>query len=151
MLHNLDTPKVLFGDLHVHSDGTVGTGSSVHNFPYGREIAGLDVLGYTANDFQITKDRWESTLRLIQSLNKPDRSVIFQEQNDAETQPLGAATTLSSWRTQQPTPLNFNLTAMVMWLGLLKDSRMDPRISFLVLGCSMKCTLRMRMQRTVIF
>lgn len=73
----LDIPKVLFGDLHVHSDDTVGTESSVYNFSYGREIAGLDVLGYTANDFQITQQRWEATTKLIQSLNEPGKFVIF--------------------------------------------------------------------------
>ncbi|KAI9044316.1 uncharacterized protein KD926_001547 [Aspergillus affinis] len=39
---DLTIPKVLFGDLHVHSDDTVGTEKSVYNFSYGREIAGLD-------------------------------------------------------------------------------------------------------------
>lgn len=74
---DLDIPKVLFGDLHVHSDDTVGTESSIYNFSYGREIAGLDVLGYTANDFQITQQRWEATTKLIQSLNQPGKFVIF--------------------------------------------------------------------------
>jgi hypothetical protein len=74
---DLLVPKILFGDLHVHSDDTVGTESSSYNFSYGREIAGLDVLGYTANDFQITKDRWDATTELIKSLNEPDKFVIF--------------------------------------------------------------------------
>lgn len=77
VLSELSIPRVLFGDLHVHSDDTVGTEFSAHKFSYGREIAGLDVLGYTANDFQITKERWDSTLKLIQSLNKPGEFVIF--------------------------------------------------------------------------
>lgn len=55
-------PKILFSDLHVHSDDTVGTENSLYNFSYGKDIAGLDVLGYTANDFQITKERWDATL-----------------------------------------------------------------------------------------
>ncbi|KAJ5772224.1 hypothetical protein N7520_002753 [Penicillium odoratum] len=74
---DLSVPKALFGDLHVHSDDTVGTESSIYNFSYGREIAALDVLGYTANDFQITKDRWDGTTELIKSLNKPGEFVIF--------------------------------------------------------------------------
>ncbi|KAI2673302.1 hypothetical protein DTO013E5_9295 [Penicillium roqueforti] len=73
----LSVPKALFGDLHVHSDDTVGTESSIYNFSYGREIAALDVLGYTANDFQITKERWDATTDLITSLNKPGEFVIF--------------------------------------------------------------------------
>ncbi|KAL4781730.1 hypothetical protein BJX76DRAFT_313791 [Aspergillus varians] len=74
---DLPVPKILFGDLHVHSDDTVGTESSSYNFSYGREIAGLDVLGYTANDFQITKERWDATVELIKSLNEPGKFVLF--------------------------------------------------------------------------
>ncbi|KAJ5712300.1 hypothetical protein N7493_008768 [Penicillium malachiteum] len=74
---DLTVPKILFGDLHVHSDDTVGTESSTYNFTYGREIAGLDVLGYTANDFQITKARWDATVELIKSLNEPGKFVVF--------------------------------------------------------------------------
>lgn len=54
-----------FGDLHVHSDDTVGTNNTVYNLTYGRDVAGLDVLGYTANDFQITKARWDAAVDLI--------------------------------------------------------------------------------------
>ncbi|KAL4885917.1 hypothetical protein BJY04DRAFT_230149 [Aspergillus karnatakaensis] len=73
----LSTPKILFGDLHVHSDDTVGTESSSYNFSYGRDIAALDVLGYTANDFQITQENWTATNELIKSLNEPGKFVIF--------------------------------------------------------------------------
>ncbi|KAH8647960.1 hypothetical protein BX600DRAFT_555357 [Xylariales sp. PMI_506] len=75
--HDLTVPKALFGDLHVHSDDTVGTENSTYNFTYGRDVAGLDVLGYTANDFQITKARWDATTELIKSLNEPGSFVIF--------------------------------------------------------------------------
>ncbi|KAJ5762716.1 hypothetical protein N7533_001397 [Penicillium manginii] len=74
---DLNVPKILFGDLHVHSDDTVGTENSAYNFSYGREIAGLDVLGYTANDFQITKDHWDATINLIKSLNESGKFVIY--------------------------------------------------------------------------
>ena len=70
-------PRPFFGDLHVHSEDTVGTENSEYNFSYGREIAGLDILGYTANDFQITKERWDRTTKLIRSLNDPGNFVIF--------------------------------------------------------------------------
>jgi hypothetical protein len=54
-----------YADLHVHSDDTVGTNDTRYNLTYGRDVAGLDVLGYTANDFQITKARWEAAVELI--------------------------------------------------------------------------------------
>jgi len=66
-----------FADLHVHSDDTVGTNSTVYNLTYGRDIAGLDVLGYTANDFQITKARWETAVELINDLNKDGEFVCY--------------------------------------------------------------------------
>jgi len=72
-----DYPRSYFGDLHVHSDDTVGTNSTVYNLTYGRDIAGLDVLGYTANDFQITKDRWDVAVDLINDLNKSGEFVCY--------------------------------------------------------------------------
>jgi len=73
----LTFPRSYFGDLHVHSDDTVGTNNTVYNLTYGRDIAGLDILGYTANDFQITKDRWETAVALIDDLNKDGEFVCY--------------------------------------------------------------------------
>jgi hypothetical protein len=72
-------PRILFADLHVHSDDTVGTNSSAYNFSYAQLIAGLDIVGYTANDFNITAAKWVSTVKLITELNQsnPGRLVIF--------------------------------------------------------------------------
>ncbi len=66
-----------YGDLHVHSDDTVGTNDTTYNLTYGRDVAGLDVLGYTANDFNITKQRWDHAVELIHSINKPDVFVCY--------------------------------------------------------------------------
>ncbi len=74
---NIDIPRSYFGDLHVHSDDTVGTNSTSYNLSYGRDIAGLDVLGYTANDFQITKKRWEDAVDLINELNVEGEFVCY--------------------------------------------------------------------------
>jgi len=73
----LSVPRVFFGDLHVHSDDTVGTNNTVYNLTYGRDIAGLDVLGYTANDFQITKERWDIAVKTIDDLNVDDKFVCY--------------------------------------------------------------------------
>jgi len=59
-----------YGDLHVHTDDTVGTNDTTYNLTYGRDIAGLDVLGYTANDFNVTKARWDRAVELIHQLNR---------------------------------------------------------------------------------
>jgi len=70
-------PRLLFGDLHVHSDNTVGTNTTVYNLTYGRDIARLDFLGYTANDFQITKANWDDDVELIHSLNEEGKFVCY--------------------------------------------------------------------------
>ena len=74
---DLIVPRTFFGDLHVHSDDTVGTNNTSYNLSYGRDVAGLDVLGYTANDFQITKDRWDRAVELIDRLNKDGEFVCY--------------------------------------------------------------------------
>lgn len=74
---DLPVPRVLYADLHVHSDDTVGTNSTTYNFSYAQKIAGLDIVGYTANDFNITKERWEKTIDIIKEMNQPGELVIF--------------------------------------------------------------------------
>lgn len=74
---NCPVPRILFADLHVHSDDTVGTNDSSYNFSYAQLIAGLDVVGYTANDFHITASRWSSTLDLIKQLNHENKGRLL--------------------------------------------------------------------------
>lgn len=74
---DLPVPRVLYADLHVHSDDTVGTNSTTYNFSYAQKIAGLDIVGYTANDFNITKESWEKTIDIIKRMNLPGELVIF--------------------------------------------------------------------------
>ncbi|CAG9945999.1 unnamed protein product [Clonostachys rosea f. rosea IK726] len=74
---SIPVPRPLFADLHVHSDDTVGTNSTTYNFSYAQQVAGLDVVGYTANDFNITKARWERTLEIIRKVNTQGEFVVF--------------------------------------------------------------------------
>ncbi|MDR3514429.1 MAG: hypothetical protein P4M00_01325 [Azospirillaceae bacterium] len=69
--------RVFYGDLHVHSDDTVGTNDTRYNLGYGRDVAGLDVLGYTANDFQITEERWTRTVTQIDAIDQPGHFVCY--------------------------------------------------------------------------
>lgn len=73
----LDVPRAYFGDLHIHSDDTVGTNNTTYNLTYGRDVAGLDVFGYTANDFNITKARWDTAVKLIDEINKDGSFVCY--------------------------------------------------------------------------
>jgi hypothetical protein len=69
--------RPLYADLHVHSDDTVGTNDTLYNLSYGRDVAGLDILGYTANDFNITEKRWDKAVELIHSLNESGKFVCY--------------------------------------------------------------------------
>ena len=74
---NVSFPRAYYGDLHVHSDDTVGTNNTTYNLTYGRDVSGLDVLGYTANDFNITKESWDRAVDLITELNQPGEFVCY--------------------------------------------------------------------------
>jgi hypothetical protein len=71
------TERAWFADLHVHSDDTVGINNTEHNLTYGRDVAGLDVLGYTANDFNITRENWDKAVDLIHTLHTDGEFVCF--------------------------------------------------------------------------
>ncbi|KAH6652244.1 hypothetical protein BKA67DRAFT_693421 [Truncatella angustata] len=73
----LPVPRTFFADLHVHSDDTVGTNSTTYNFSYAQQVAGLDIVGYTANDFNITKQRWDATLDIIKNTNSEGKFILF--------------------------------------------------------------------------
>jgi hypothetical protein len=70
-------PRAWFADLHVHSNSTIGTNSTEYNFTYGRDVAGLDVLGYTANDFNITEDHWKQDVALCRQVTQEGEFLCY--------------------------------------------------------------------------
>lgn len=74
---SFDAPRAWYADLHVHSDDTVGINSTEYNLTYARDVAGLDVLGYTANDFNITEADWKRSVELIHALHRDGAFVAF--------------------------------------------------------------------------
>ncbi|MEM6110031.1 hypothetical protein AAHS21_27940 [Mycobacterium sp. 050272] len=77
VITNLPAPRAYFCDLHVHSNDTVGTQSTDWNLRYGRDIGGLDVLGYTANDFQITDGTWSDVVDACRTAAQDGQFVCF--------------------------------------------------------------------------
>jgi hypothetical protein len=73
-------PRALYADLHVHAHDTVGTNSPAYNAAYARDVAGIDVFGYTANDFQITDDNWRLGLDAVETFNQPGEFVVYPVQ-----------------------------------------------------------------------
>jgi hypothetical protein len=77
---NAPCARVFYGDLHVHAHDTVGTNSPAYNTAYGRDIAGLDVISYTANDFQITDENWALGVKTMDEFNKDGELVCYPVQ-----------------------------------------------------------------------
>ncbi|MFO1336960.1 MAG: hypothetical protein U1F53_01780 [Burkholderiaceae bacterium] len=73
-------PRAFYADLHVHAHDTVGTNSPAYNAAYARDIGGVDVLGYTANDFQITDQNWRLGVEAVNAFNEPGRFVTYAVQ-----------------------------------------------------------------------
>ena len=70
-------PRMYYCDLHVHSEDTIGTNSTTYNLTYGRDVSGLDILAFSHNDFNITKDKWDRTVELIHGITKDGEFVAF--------------------------------------------------------------------------
>lgn len=77
---DLPTPRAIYADLHVHAHDTVGTNSPAANAAYARDVSGIDVLGYTANDFQISDANWALGLDAVNAFHEPGRFVVFPVQ-----------------------------------------------------------------------
>jgi hypothetical protein len=69
--------RAYFADLHAHSDDTVGTQDTAYNLDYARRVGGLDVLGYTANDFQITAAAWDEVVRRCRDAEDEGAFVVY--------------------------------------------------------------------------
>src|ERR1700761_702452 len=77
LIDDFPSPRALFADLHVHSNDTVGTQDTPWNLAYGRDVGALDVIGYTANDFQITDDVWADVVAACREANDDGRLVCY--------------------------------------------------------------------------
>jgi hypothetical protein len=69
--------RAYFADLHAHSDDTVGTQDTAYNLDYARRVGGLDALGYTANDFQITAAAWDEVVRRCRAAEEQGAFVCY--------------------------------------------------------------------------
>ena len=78
-----DAPRVLWGDIHGHSDISDGTGTPDDYYRYARDAAGLDVAALTDHDdwglqpLARTPAAWEETLRAVSRFDEPGRFVAL--------------------------------------------------------------------------
>ena len=70
-------PRALYADLHIHSDDTVGVNPTRSVLTFARDAAGLDVAGYTANDFNVRADRWAAAVAVCRDLHTEDHFLCF--------------------------------------------------------------------------
>jgi hypothetical protein len=73
----LAVPRIYYCDLHVHSEDTIGTNSTVYNLTYGRDVTGLDILAFAHNDFNITTEKWKKTVELIREITTDGSFVAY--------------------------------------------------------------------------
>nr|WP_317188881.1 hypothetical protein [Mycobacterium avium] len=77
VVDDFPSPRAFFCDLHVHSNDTVGTQNTAWNLTFGRDIGALDVVGYTANDFQITDAAWTDVVATCREITTDGEFVCY--------------------------------------------------------------------------
>ncbi len=66
-----------WGDLHAQTDATVGTGTEVEYFTFGRDVARLDFTSHQGNDFQMTDADWQRLNDVVHEFHEDGRFVVF--------------------------------------------------------------------------
>jgi len=66
-----------WADLHAQSDATVGTGTEMEYFAFGRDKAHLDVMSHQGNDFQMTDEDWTRLGQAVEHFHEDGRFVVF--------------------------------------------------------------------------
>ncbi|MFX0203834.1 MAG: DUF3604 domain-containing protein, partial [Candidatus Hodarchaeota archaeon] len=69
--------RLYWGDLHGQTEETVGSGTVDQYFRFARDAAALDFVTHAGNDFQITKDHYKDTQRVVKEFHDPRRFITF--------------------------------------------------------------------------
>jgi hypothetical protein len=69
--------RLWWGDTQGQSGATVGAGGVEQFFRYARDVAALDFIVHSGNDFQITNEHWEETRHFNKAFHQPGRFVTF--------------------------------------------------------------------------
>ncbi len=78
-----------WADLHAQSDATVGTGTEVEYFAFGRDWARLDVMSHQGNDFQMTDEDWRRLEDAVRRFHDDGRLVVFPGYEWSANTPAG--------------------------------------------------------------
>lgn len=78
-----DTPRVLWGDLHGHSNLSDGSGNAEDYFRFARDVAGLDVAALTDHDhvgrdvLDVSQAKWDEIRTQVDAFYAPGRFVTL--------------------------------------------------------------------------
>jgi hypothetical protein len=78
-----------WADLHAQSDATVGTGTEVEYFSFGRDWAHLDIMSHQGNDFQMTDEDWKRLNDVVREFHQDGRFVVFPGYEWSANTPAG--------------------------------------------------------------
>ncbi len=78
-----------WGDLHAQTDATVGTGTEVEYFNFGRDISRLDFTSHQGNDFQMTDEDWRRLNEVVSQFHEDGKFVVFPGYEWSANTPAG--------------------------------------------------------------
>jgi hypothetical protein len=81
--------KRYWGDLHAQTEATVGTGTEVEYFTFGRDVARLDFISHQGNDFQVTDEDWRRLNEATRFFHEDGRFVVFPGYEWSANTPAG--------------------------------------------------------------
>lgn len=81
--------KRYWGDLHAQTDATVGTGTEVEYFTFGRDVAKLDFTSHQGNDFQMTDEDWQRLNDVVAQFHDDGKFVVFPGYEWSANTPAG--------------------------------------------------------------
>ena len=81
--------RLYWGDLHGQSAETVGTGTIEEYYAFARDIAAVDAVAQSGNDFEITDEVYETLRETSQRYYQPGRFVTFHGYEWSGNTPAG--------------------------------------------------------------
>lgn len=81
--------RLCWGDTQGQSGATVGTGDLDSFFRHARDVAALDFVVHSGNDFQITDAHYEATRAAVRRYHDPGRFVTFMSYEWSGNTPAG--------------------------------------------------------------